>query len=210
MSASPLSRRRFIAQSGLAAASSFGFPAIVSCKSPNAEYDLVFIGAGGRAAGNIKELTGISPGAGTPKGKPGAGGKTKQPETPSTADIQVPRRTWGRALQHERSEPRRGFIEISGVKTFRDFRQLYDKLKDTEFDAVVVSTCEHTHAYATLPALLRKKAVYCEKPLTRDVQECLIREAAEKAGVATQMGTQIHGMPNYRRVVELIQSGAID
>mgnify|MGYP000187343021 CR=1 FL=1 len=36
-----------------------------------------------------------------------------------------------------------------------------------------------------------------------------LREAAEKANVATQMGTQIHAGDNYRRVVELIQSGAI-
>jgi predicted dehydrogenase len=34
-------------------------------------------------------------------------------------------------------------------------------------------------------------------------------QAAAEAKVATQMGTQIHGMPNYRRVVELIQSKAI-
>src|SRR5262249_11652285 len=32
------------------------------------------------------------------------------------------------------------------AKTFRDFRKLYDTLKDGEFDAVVVSTPEHTHA----------------------------------------------------------------
>src|SRR5213596_1754104 len=38
------------------------------------------------------------------------------------------------------------------AKTFRDFRKLYDTLKDTEFDTVVVSTTEHTHAFATLPA----------------------------------------------------------
>jgi predicted dehydrogenase len=36
-----------------------------------------------------------------------------------------------------------------------------------------------------------------------------ITEAARKAGVATQMGTQIHASGNYRRVVELIQGGAI-
>ena len=38
------------------------------------------------------------------------------------------------------------------AKQFRDFRKLYDELKDGEFDAVVVSTTEHTHAFATLPA----------------------------------------------------------
>src|SRR5262245_55382723 len=46
------------------------------------------------------------------------------------------------------------------AKKFRDFRKLYDSLKDSEFDAVVVSTTEHTHAFATLPALKRKKHVY--------------------------------------------------
>src|SRR5262245_6287209 len=96
------------------------------------------------------------------------------------------------------------------AKKFRDFRKLYDELKDSEFDAVVVSSTEHTHAFATLPALLRKKHVYCEKPLTHSLREArLITEAAKKAGVATQMGTQIHAGSNYRRVVELIQSGAI-
>ena len=95
-----------------------------------------------------------------------------------------------------------------GAKTFTDFRKLYDEFKD--FDAVAVSTAEHTHAFATLPALKMKKHVYCEKPLTHNVWECrIIREAAKKAGVATQMGTQIHAMKNYRRVVELIQGGAI-
>jgi predicted dehydrogenase len=97
-----------------------------------------------------------------------------------------------------------------GAKKFRDFRRLYDELKDSEFDAVVVSTTEHTHAFATLPALRRKKHVYCEKPLSRDVFEArTVTEAARAAGVATQMGTQIHATANYRRVVELVQGGAI-
>jgi predicted dehydrogenase len=90
----------------------------------------------------------------------------------------------------------------------RDFRRLYDHA--SEFDAVVVSTTEHTHAFATLPALQLGKHVYCEKPLTHNVWEArVIREAAAKAKVATQMGTQIHASDNYRRVVELIQTGAI-
>jgi predicted dehydrogenase len=96
------------------------------------------------------------------------------------------------------------------ARKFRDFRKLYDDLKDSEFDAVVVSTTEHTHAFATLPALQRKKHVYCEKPLTHNVREArLITEAAKKAGVATQMGTQIHATSNYRRVVELVQANAV-
>lgn len=94
------------------------------------------------------------------------------------------------------------------ARAYSDFRQLYEKLND--IDAVIVSTTEHTHAFATLPALKAGKHVYCEKPLTRDVHECrIITEAALKAGVKTQMGTQIHAGNNYRRVVELIETGAI-
>ncbi len=89
-----------------------------------------------------------------------------------------------------------------------DFRRIFDRA--SEFDAVVVSTCEHTHAFATLPALQLGKHVYCEKPLTHSVYEArVIREAAVRANVATQMGTQIHAGDNYRRVVELVQTGAI-
>ena len=94
------------------------------------------------------------------------------------------------------------------ARTYKDYRDFYETIDD--LDAVVVATTEHTHAFATLPALQAKKHVYCEKPLTRDVHECrIITEAAAKAGVQTQMGTQIHAGGNYRRVVELIQSGAI-
>jgi hypothetical protein len=89
-----------------------------------------------------------------------------------------------------------------------DLRRFVEDLKDV--DAVVVSSTEHTHAFATLPALQQRKPVYCEKPLTYNIQEAKrIMEEAAVANVATQMGTQIHATPNYRRVVELIQSGAI-
>ncbi|GAB5406073.1 MAG: Gfo/Idh/MocA family oxidoreductase [Aureliella sp.] len=95
-----------------------------------------------------------------------------------------------------------------GAKKFRDFRQLYSTCDD--LDAVVVSTTEHTHAFATMPALRRGWHVYCEKPLTHNIGEArAITEAAAQANVATQMGTQIHAGANYHRVVQLIQSGVI-
>jgi predicted dehydrogenase len=94
------------------------------------------------------------------------------------------------------------------ARQYNDFRQLYDQAGD--IDAVVVSTCEHTHAFATLPALQLRKHVYCEKPLTHNVWEArVIRQAAAKAKVATQMGTQIHASENFRQVIEVLRTGAI-
>ena len=94
------------------------------------------------------------------------------------------------------------------ARKFSDFRRVYEHAR--EFDAVVVSTCEHTHALATLAALKEGKHVYCEKPLTHNIWEArVIREAAAKTKLATQMGIQIHAGDNYRRVVELIRAQAI-
>jgi predicted dehydrogenase len=91
---------------------------------------------------------------------------------------------------------------------FTDFRKVFDK--PSAFDAVVVSTCEHTHAFATMLALTNDKHVYCEKPLTHNIWEARqIRLAAAKRKVATQMGVQNHANPNYRRVVELVQANVI-
>jgi predicted dehydrogenase len=94
------------------------------------------------------------------------------------------------------------------ARKYVDFRKLFDDSND--IDAVVVSTCEHTHAYATLPALELGKHVYCEKPLTHNVVEArMVRLAAEKTKLVTQMGTQMHAQDNFRRVAELIRSGVI-
>ncbi len=93
------------------------------------------------------------------------------------------------------------------AKTYIDWRKLLDQ---KDLDAVVVSTTEHTHALASVAAMKRGKHVYCEKPLAHSVYEArLMRETSKQMKVATQMGTQIHATDNYRRVVELIQSGAI-
>ena len=95
------------------------------------------------------------------------------------------------------------------ASTYTDYREMLDA-EAKNLDAVVVSTADHHHAPATIRAIRAGLNVYCEKPLTHTVAEArIITEAAIKHGVATQMGTQIHAGENYRRVVEIIQSGAI-
>ena len=94
------------------------------------------------------------------------------------------------------------------AKKYTDFRKVFDNPKD--FDAVVISTCEHTHVFATMLALEAGKHVYCEKPLTHNIWEArLVRETASKLKLATQMGNQGHASDNHRRVKEVLLSGAI-
>jgi len=101
-----------------------------------------------------------------------------------------------------------GSKKFPNARRYYDFRKLYDESND--IDAVVVATTEHTHAFAVLPAIKLGKHIYCEKPLAHNVWECrFLTEQAAKAGIVTQMGTQMHAQNNFRRVVELVQTGAI-
>lgn len=95
------------------------------------------------------------------------------------------------------------------AETFRDFRKMLGQVAD-RIDAVVVSTPDHTHAPTAAAAMRLKKHCYCEKPLAHNVAEArLVTQLASENRLVTQMGTQIHAGDNYRRVVELVQSGAI-
>ena len=95
------------------------------------------------------------------------------------------------------------------AKLYRDYRKMLEA-EANRIDAVVVSTADHTHAPAASVALDLGKHVYCEKPLSHTVVEArALARLAKKNNLATQMGTQIHASDNYRRVVELVQSGAI-
>lgn len=98
--------------------------------------------------------------------------------------------------------------DYPGCKVYVDFRRMLDKGKD--YDAVVVSTPDHTHAVTAMAVINRKKHIYIEKPLARTISEVRkLTEAAKKAGIVTQLGHQGHGDEGIRLTREWIQDGAI-
>jgi len=101
------------------------------------------------------------------------------------------------------------FEQFPAAKRYKDFRKMLDEVHG-QIDAVVVGTPDHTHAPAGVMAMKLGKHCYCEKPLTRSVYEArVMANLAKEKKLVTQMGTQIHAGSNYRRVVELVQTGAI-
>src|ERR1035437_242860 len=100
------------------------------------------------------------------------------------------------------------FKQFPNARRYQDFRVMLDKEK--QLDAVVVATPDHTHAVATLAAIQHGKHVYCEKPLTRTVQEArAIAQAAAQAKVATQMGNQGMAFEGNRLIKEWLGAGVI-
>ncbi len=103
--------------------------------------------------------------------------------------------------------PRRGTKH--NPKTYTDYRKMLDEMGKS-IDAVTVSTPDHTHAPASLRAMMQGKHVYCQKPLTHTVAEARrMRETAKKMNVCTQMGNQGTAENGLRRAVEIIRAGVI-
>jgi predicted dehydrogenase len=99
--------------------------------------------------------------------------------------------------------------KFPGVAHFQDPREMFAKHADS-FDAVIVSTPDHTHAFVALDAMRRGKHVYCQKPLSHTVWEARqMRLQAAKSKVVTQMGNQIHSATQYRTAVKWLREGAI-
>ena len=177
-----MSRRTFLAEAGVASAV-MGFQMARAGEKPkqagpNERLNIATVGAGGQAASNIRELD-----------------QTGQVNFVAFSDV-----------DDERAADI--YKQFPNVPTFKDFRQMLDRVKDV--DAVLVATPDHIHAPATLAALQLGKHVYCEKPLTHTVHEArVIAQAAAEHGCATQMGNQGTAFEGPRRLIEWIQGGVI-
>jgi hypothetical protein len=103
----------------------------------------------------------------------------------------------------------RTFKTYEKAKRYKDFRKMLDA-EGKNIDAVMIATPDHTHPPAALYCMQRGKHVYCEKPLTRTVWEArLLRDAAAKYKVATQMGNQGYSHEGTRVAAEILWSGEI-
>jgi predicted dehydrogenase len=95
------------------------------------------------------------------------------------------------------------------ARHFRDYRKMLEEYGG-EIDAVTVSTPDNHHFIASMRAMKMGKHVYCQKPLTHDIWEArMLRDAAAKYKVATQMGNQGSSSDGLRTGVEVVQSGAL-
>jgi predicted dehydrogenase len=183
------SRRRFLQTSSIAA-SALAFPAVLRSAAERNRLRVAIIGCGGQGVGSHVSNT-VK--------------QSKYAQLVAVVD----------ANEKRFAEVEKGAkkidpaFDMSTVKTFTDYRKLYETAADT-FDAIIVATPNHHHA---LPALLGMKAgkhCYVEKPLAQTLFECnQLAEWAAKYKVATQMGNQGHSDEGYRRLCEYIWAGAI-
>ena len=98
---------------------------------------------------------------------------------------------------------------LPDARTYTDWRELLKK-EQNNIDSVNVTVPDHNHFIIAYNAILAGKNVYCQKPLCHDVAEIRsLTKAAIKAGVVTQLGTQIAATAGDRIGVQWLKEGII-
>lgn len=101
-------------------------------------------------------------------------------------------------------------VAKAGLKeadTYVDYRKMLER---KDIDAVLVATHDPTHAQITIDSLESGRHVYCEKPLSRYLDEAFrVAEVVKKTGKVFQIGSQGCSAAGWHKAAELIKSGAL-
>ena len=95
-------------------------------------------------------------------------------------------------------------VDCAALADFRDI------VNDPTIDVVCIATPDHWHAYIAVEMMKHGKDVYCEKPLTYNVDEARkVMAAAEKYGRVFQTGAMQRSWDNFRTAVMVVRNGII-
>jgi predicted dehydrogenase len=97
--------------------------------------------------------------------------------------------------------------KLTGGKPFKDYRALLD-VKDIDY--VLIAVPEHWHYQITMDALARGKHVYCEKPMTKTVEQSKkVIARVKQTGLKMQVGVQGMSDDSYEKAHEYIKQGVL-
>ena len=104
----------------------------------------------------------------------------------------------------------RGALKASGWEGEHGYREHERLLERPDLDAVLIATVDNWHGQITLDALDAGKHVYCEKPMTRYLQEGWeVYDKVRSTGKVYQYGSQYTADAVYRQAAEWIRDGRL-
>ncbi len=90
---------------------------------------------------------------------------------------------------------------------YRDFREL---LARPDIDAVLITTGSNWHALLSIYAAKAGKDVYCEKPCTKTIAECVaVADVFRRTARVYQGGMQRRNLPHFEFAAELARNGKL-
>jgi predicted dehydrogenase len=91
----------------------------------------------------------------------------------------------------------------SPAKRYHHYQEL---LKSKEIDAVIIATPDHWHSRMVIDAVSAGKHIYCEKCLTRTLDEAYqVYDAVNKSSIIFQYGHQNRQQDSYRIARQIIE-----
>jgi predicted dehydrogenase len=193
MSRSNVHRRDFLKASAAgAAALSLTAASARRVVGANERLGIAFLGTGGRCQEHIGIITHMQK-------------ENKGVEAVAVCDVWDGNKKVGRGLYF--SAERCGLKADDPVHVTKDYRRVLD-LK--EVDAVCIATPDHWHAKMSIDAAKAGKAVYCEKPMTRTIEEAhAVVDTMKQHNRVMTVGVQSMADPTWRKANEIIREGRI-
>ena len=200
MKTPPISRRKFIAKSGIATAgTTLGVSALSAQGSGQTgggqKVRMGFIGIGNRGSQLLNLFM-----------------KNPDVEIAALCDVYEPYTTRDRSAVHPRyielgMVPRMGEDFDKKVKRYSDFRKM---LEQKDIDAVCIATPDHWHAIQAIQAMEAGKDVYVEKPLTITIKEGrALVEAQKRTGRVCAVGLNRRGSSIFQALSREVPAGLI-
>jgi len=93
------------------------------------------------------------------------------------------------------------------VDGYEEYRRILDR---NDVDAVLIGTPDHWHSQMCIDAMSAGKDIYCEKPISNNVEAAVkMRDAARKSNRIIQIGTQQRSWPHFQEAAKLFHDGTI-
>ena len=100
-----------------------------------------------------------------------------------------------------------GTTQNNKVDTYDDYRKILER---KDIDAVLIATPDHWHSPMTIEALAAGKDIYCEKPVSNEIEPAVkMLDAVKQSNRIVQIGTQQRSWHHFQEAAQLFQSGYI-
>ena len=107
----------------------------------------------------------------------------------------------------KRAERARVELELPEKDAYIDYRRVLDR---DDIDAVFIGTVDHWHTKIAIDAMEAGKHVYCEKPMTRYLDEAFrIHDTVKRTGKVFQIGSQYCSEGKWHTAADIIRDGRI-
>jgi predicted dehydrogenase len=108
------------------------------------------------------------------------------------------------------SQKNRYLQESAQLPKPRRFRNYQEMLSSKDIDAVIIATPDHWHARMVIDAAQAGKHIYCEKCLTRTIEEVYqVRDTIKDSPVVFQYGHQNRQQDSYRIAKQIIDKNIL-